>query len=93
MQPDTHKWVKGQWPDALCSGFITYSASDAHWNPGGFILRDASHGIPVFGSIKGETFNYPGQTEAITRRLVAAWNASVGVPTEKLEKRAIELAK
>lgn len=84
------KWTKGQWPDNICSGYIDYSPHTLPVGIGddGFILRDASHGIPVFGSVRGRVFNYPGQTEAIARRLVAAWNASVGISTEELEKRA-----
>jgi hypothetical protein len=80
----------GQWPDNICKGFIRYTPSTLPFK--GFTLRDASHGIPVFGSVTVETFNYPGQTEAITRRLVAAWNASVGIPLDELERKAASLA-
>lgn len=78
-------WVQGAWPDNICSGYIDYSPSSNF--KGGFVLRDFNHGIPVFGAVNAETFSYPGQTEEITRRLVACWNACVGVPTDDILKR------
>ena len=88
------KWTKGQWPDNLCSGFITFTPS----KPPLEILVGSScvtpsHGIPVFGSVLAETFNYPGQTEDVTRRLVACWNAMVGRPIEEIEAIAAENAR
>lgn len=89
LEPQT-RFTKDQWPDNICSGFITFCPSSVY--QGGFILRDASHGIPVLGSVHAETFNYPGQTEDITRRLVACWNAFVGTPIEEIEAVAAENA-
>jgi hypothetical protein len=83
----TPRWVEGAWPDNICSGYIDYSPSNNF--TGGFVLRDFNHGIPVFGAVNAETFNYPGQTEDITRRLVACWNACVGIPTDELLKRGL----
>ena len=95
MQTETHKWVKGQWPDNICSGFIKYEPSQY----GGYLFRDASHGIPILGHVQPVDLimqhtkvvyhgSYPDQAEQIARRLVAAWNAAVGVTTDELEKRA-----
>lgn len=100
MKAETHKWVKGQWPDNICSGFITYEQSQS----GGFMFRDASHGIPVLGHITPNDVqlegcrvvyhgSYPQQAEQIARRLAAAWNAAVGTTTEELENRAAEMAR
>jgi hypothetical protein len=99
MQTDTHKWVKGQWPNAICSGFITYGPGQY----GGYVFRDASHGIPVLGHVTPNDLvldgarvvyhgSYPDQAEQIARRLTAAWNAAVGISTEELETRAAALA-
>lgn len=92
---------KRQWPDNICGGAIRYH--EAH-NSFGFVLCDAEHGIPSIGSVHPtdpptlrcgnqhvQIHNYPQQTEAIARRLVACWNACVGVSTEKLEARAREV--
>lgn len=87
--------VTRQWPDNICSGRIRYERGG---NYEGFILSDAEHGIPTFGSvattdpvtIRGQyvhVFNYPKQTEDIARRLVACWNACVGISIEELERR------
>lgn len=79
------RFTKGQWPDNICSGYIYYSKAS---NYEGFSLRDASHGIPTFGSVteKGtNVFNYPGQTEEVAKRLVACWNAMVGKSLEEIE--------
>lgn len=72
------EFVKGQWPENITKGMITYTPDVDR-----FILRDASHGIPVFGNI----FNYPSQAENIARRLVACWNYVhfMNVTTETLE--------
>jgi hypothetical protein len=82
----TAKWVDGAWPDNICAGYLDYSPSSVY--EGGFVLRDFNHGIPVLGSVHAETFNYPGQTEDITKRLVACWNACVGISTDDLVKRS-----
>jgi hypothetical protein len=87
MKPPT-KWVEGAWPDNLCSGFITYDRSTNQPFEGRYILRDANHGIPVFGSVSVSVFNYPKQTEQIARRLVLCWNAAVGTSDEELEAMA-----
>lgn len=84
------KFVKEQWPDNICSGFIDYSPSSVF--KGGFVLRDASHGIPVLGGIHAEFMNYPRQVEDITRRLVACWNALAGKPIDEIEAMALKTA-
>lgn len=63
-----------QWPDHITSGEIRYSPS-SRLDGTGFVLRDAMHGIPVFGSVNVEVFNYPGQTEEIAKALCDRWNA------------------
>lgn len=82
------KFTEGQWPDRICSGFIRYHPSNNIL--GGYILSDASHGIPVFAAIgaSAEVFNYPKQTEDIARRLVACWNALTGKSIEEIEELA-----
>lgn len=72
-----------QWPHNICSGPIEYHKAN---NYDGFVLCDAMHGIPTFGSvvdaskpsIRGQhvrVFNYPKQTEAIAAQLVLRWNS------------------
>jgi hypothetical protein len=72
-----------QWPHSICSGPIEYHKAN---NYDGFVLCDAMHGIPTFGSvvdaskptIRGQSvrvFNYPRQTEAIAKQLVDRWNS------------------
>lgn len=86
------RFTRGQWPDNICSGYIRYGACSSPFS-GGFYLADASHGIPTIGAVDAaddssqrvNVFNYPGETEDIARRLVACWNACVGIPTEELE--------
>lgn len=65
--------VKRQWPDNITSGEIRFDPSGIR--EGGFVLRDVMHGIPVFGSVSVEVFNYPGQTEAIAKALCDRWNS------------------
>lgn len=81
-------FVEGQWPKNITKGFLRYSPAT---NYSGFSLSDASHGIPTVGAVEDKgsvsVFNYPGQTEEIARRLVACWNACVGIPIEELEAR------
>lgn len=70
----TVKHTLNQWPDNIVSGDILYGKSG---NYDGFYLADASHGLPTFGAVQGdsvEIFNYPGQTEAIAAQLVHRWN-------------------
>lgn len=86
------RWVPDAWPSKLTTGFITYSPSTTFPNDSGFVLYDANHGIPVFGSVRTQVFNYPGQTEDIARRLVLCWNAMVGRSIEEIELLATENA-
>lgn len=82
---DQWKWVDGQWPDHICSGFIHYEPSQR----GGYVFRDASHGIPVLGHVRAEYHgSYPDQAQLIARRLTACWNALVGRPIEEIEAMA-----
>ncbi|MGI4811918.1 MAG: hypothetical protein ACRYGG_01045 [Janthinobacterium lividum] len=75
-------WTKGQWPHAITTGEIRCEHIEARHGMGEWwCLRDASHGIPVFGSVRSEEgsvevkiFNYPGQTEEIASELVKRWN-------------------
>lgn len=79
------RWKKGQWPGRICSGFIRYDRGEY----GGFVFRDASHGIPVLGHVKATTTgSYPDQAEMIARRLVACWNACQGMTIEDIEAKA-----
>jgi len=79
------RWVEHQWPDSICSGFISYEPS-AH---GGYMFRDASHGIPVLGHVTAKYHgSYPDQAQDIARRLVACWNACSGVSIDQLEAQA-----
>jgi hypothetical protein len=78
-------WKQGQWPDSICSGFISYEPSQY----GGYMFRDASHGIPVLGHVKAEYHgSYPDQAERIARRLVACWNACANRALEDIEAEA-----
>lgn len=70
----------GTWPDNVLRGFIHYAPAQ---NSGGFVIADTDHGIPVMGVV-----NYPGDTEAIARRLSACWNACNGQSTLSLEVKA-----
>lgn len=82
---DQCKWVNHQWPDSICSGFIRYEPSQY----GGYLFRDASHGIPILGHVRAEYHgSYPDQAEQIARRLTACWNALVGKPIEQIEQMA-----
>ncbi|MEO6382007.1 MAG: hypothetical protein ABIO35_08415 [Nitrobacter sp.] len=89
------RWKQGQWPDSICSGFITYRPSEY----GGYMFCDASHGIPVLGHINCADQvrsgikmvyhgSYPDQAEMIARRLTACWNACANRPIEDLEAEA-----
>lgn len=77
-----------QWPDNICSGRIRY---DAAGNYKEFCLRDEEHGIPTFGAVSVNVFNYPGQAEDIAKRLVACWNAFEGYTLEQIESAADRL--
>lgn len=86
---DQRKWVNGQWPNNICSGFIAFEPSQH----GGYLFRDASHGIPVLGHVRAEYHgSYPDQAQQIARRLTACWNALVGKSTEEVEAIARENA-
>lgn len=80
-------WKRGQWPDNICSGFISQEPSSTG---SGFVFRDASHGIPVLGHVTSITYHgsYPRQAEEIARRFVACWNACQGRSIEDLEAEA-----
>jgi hypothetical protein len=79
------RWKQGQWPDSICSGFISYERSQY----GGFVFRDASHGIPVLGHVRADYHgSYPDQAERIARRLVACWNACANRSLDDLEAEA-----
>jgi hypothetical protein len=80
------KWVEGQWPKNICSGFITYEPSQY----GGYLFRDRNHGIPVLGHVTQVQYHgsYPDQAQEIARRLTACWNACVGKSIEELEEIA-----
>lgn len=84
----TAQYTKGQWPDAITAGEIRYHNVPKNCGMGEwYALSDASHGIPVFGSVRASNkadtvsgvevnvFNYPGQTEQIAAELVKRWNA------------------
>lgn len=73
---------KRQWPDNICDGPLRYGAAS---NYPGFYLADAEHGIPTIGAVSVQVHNYPGQTEEIAKRLVACWNAFVGVPLDQIK--------
>lgn len=82
---DQCKWVNHQWPDSICSGFIRYEPSQY----GGYLFRDASHGIPILGHVRAEYHgSYPDQAEQIARRLTACWNALVGKSINEIEQMA-----
>lgn len=76
-----------QWPDNITSGEIRYEPSGVY--EGGFILRDADHGIPVFGSVSAQVFNYPGQTEDIAKALCDRWNSYASSQAEIERLRTI----
>lgn len=86
------RWKQGQWPDSICSGFISYEPSEY----GGYRFRDASHGIPILGHVQPSDQvmqhtkvvyhgSYPDQAEKIARRLVACWNACADRSIDELE--------
>lgn len=79
-----------QWPDNITSGEIRYEPSGVY--EGGFILRDADHGIPVFGSVSAQVFNYPGQTEDIAKALCDRWNSYASSQAEIERLRAAHLS-
>jgi hypothetical protein len=82
---DQSKWMEHQWPDNICSGFIRYAPSEY----GGYVFRDASHGIPVLGHVRAEYHgSYPDQAAQIARRLTACWNALVGKSIDEIESIA-----
>lgn len=79
------RFIEHQWPDSICSGFISYQSSEH----GGYMFRDASHGIPVLGHVTAKYHgSYPDQAKDIARRLVACWNACAGISISALEAQA-----